>query len=396
MPQNHETESVRGQGIDPFNFSRGTYTQFQTWLGETKSVEGCPLNCRYCFFKLDRQTPRHPHINMTPKETVDELKNATTYREDIPVNFGSQTDVFSTKETINHYQEILKIYGESGYSNPVVFVTKKIVPDSFIQIVKNIPQRVIFFISYSGLSGTKLEPTVNEKHQQENFIRLKNNGLPAVHYWRPFLPQNSSEEKIYGILEHVSRYATCSVVNGLRLNTGIRDNIAPYWPEILDRDYDFLKSGEFWPKGLRNFLKTYTKTKYPNYPVFFGNTPCSISYVLEKPDVQGLHKGRMCGESNCPIQQQKMCGHAFKKPTWESIEEGVKKMGITWEKVQLENDKIIIDQDIDTGKLVYLKYLLRFPVVTRNTLYDSGHNWANVTDDQEVIEVPWSQSYEAS
>ena len=37
-------EILRGQGINPKKFNREIFTQFQTWLGETKGVEGCPIN----------------------------------------------------------------------------------------------------------------------------------------------------------------------------------------------------------------------------------------------------------------------------------------------------------------------------------------------------------------
>jgi len=290
----------RGQGIDPNIFNRTNFTQFPTWLAETKSVEGCPLDCQYCFFQLDGQTPIKPKINISPKETLNLISEAYTYHPEIPLHFGSQTDVFSTKENINYYTKLLLEYGDSNYTNPLIFVTKKEIPDDFIKKVKQIKQKIIFYISYSGLSGSAIEPNINTNNLKDNFIKLYEEKIPRVHYWRPFLPDNSNQEKIHEVLDFVNKYATCSVLNGLRLNDGIRDNLIKFWPELSNKDYDFKKSSEFWPEGIRNYIQKYTSQKYPNYPLFMGNTQCSLAYALEVSDISGLYNRRVCLESLCP------------------------------------------------------------------------------------------------
>jgi len=103
-------ENLRDQGISPEYFDRNMFTQFQTWLGETKRTEGCPANCKYCFFKLDGLTPMRLQRLASP-EIVLEL-------------------------------------------------TKRQIPNHFIELSKEISQDVVFYISYSGLAGTELEPTV--------------------------------------------------------------------------------------------------------------------------------------------------------------------------------------------------------------------------------------------
>lgn len=387
-------EFRRGQGIEPVDFKaiRKPYTQFQTWLGETKGVEGCPANCRYCFFQLDGQTPKRPAIGFSPQEVIDLLAQADTYHPGMPVHFGSQTDAFSTKTNIDYYSELLKRYGNSDYANPVIFISKRSIPDSFMRIASSIKQKVIFYMSYSGLAGSSVEPTISSSHIKDNFVRLKAHGLSAVHYWRPFLPQNSTKQKINEILDFVSRFATCSVINGLRLNDGIRNNIASFWPELKSRDYDFTQTGEFWPQGVRNYLSKLIKEKYPMYPVFFGNTPCSITYALETSDTAGLLNGRMCQESQCLLAQRSLCAAKKRTPSIEEINKAATEMEIDLSRVKLDEDKIIVNGAIDSGKIVYLKTKLRFPIVTAGVTYEGGHNWANVRDDTKIIEIPWENN----
>lgn len=384
---------TRGQGIDPNNFNRETFTQFQTWIGDTNVVEGCPVNCQYCFFKLDGQTPKKPEIYLTPEDSLLKLSELSTYHPDLPVNFGSQTDAFSTNQTISYYTELLERYGRSDYKNPIIFITKKLIPERFMILAKQIPQSVAFYISYSGLAGTGLEPTVNAEDQRENFVRLKEHDLPRVHYWRPFLPQNSTQEKINEVLEHVSTYANCSVINGLRLNDGIADNISSYWPEILDSEYDYSKTGEFWPEGVRSYIQQYTKGVFPDYPLFLGNTPCALAYSLGKPDTHAVYKSNMCLESNCPAIQREKCQDAFRVPGWNEVLKVAQKMSIDPSKIRMEDDRVVISEELEMGKVVYLKALLRYPVTVELISYKAGHNWAYVKDENQITEVSWKDNW---
>lgn len=393
VKENLNTE-IRGQGIDPNVFKRDNFTQFPTWLGETKSVVGCPVDCKYCFFQLDGQTPIKPKINISPEETLKLLGKSYTYHESIPVHFGSQTDAFSTRENIKYYTKLLLEYGESNYNNPLIFITKKEVPDEFIKIVKQIKQKVVFYISYSGLSDTEIEPNINTDDLKRSFIKLKEANIPRVHYWRPFLPYNSTKDKIGEILDFVNKYATCSVVNGLRLNSGIRDNLVKFWPELSNRKFDFKKIGEFWPQGIREYVKNNVSEKYPNYPLFMGNTPCSLTYALETSDIAGLYKTRMCLDSLCQETQRINCYNNFRKPNIDDINTAVNKMEIDQKRVFLEENKIVIEGNIETGKIVYLKTILKFPVLmTGNILYENGYNWANISDENQVTEIPWKDNW---
>lgn len=378
----------RGQGVDPQHFERSPFTQFQTWLGETKGVEGCPVNCTYCFFKLDGLTPIKPKQINTPEEMLKLLPLSSYYQESIPVNFGSQTDVFSTKQNIDYYSKLLELYGSSEYRNPLIFITKRRIPETFIELSKQIPQDVIFYVSYSGLASTGLEPAVNESDQRENFVILHDHNVPVVHYWRPFMPQNSTESQFRKILDHVSKYSTCSVVNGLRLNSGIKDNVARYWQQLNTVDFDFSTLGEVWPRGVRSNLRKIVINEYPEYPVFFGNTPCSVSKSLKSPDRAGLFNGRMCKESNC--NQRTVCREHYQPPSNDTVFYEAQQRGISADRIEFRDGMVVIEGEVDTQNIVYLRNKLHYPILSSNVDYISGHNWANVTDDVVVTEVDWS------
>lgn len=289
--------------------------------------------------------------------------------------------------------KLLNNYEKSPYPNPLVFITKREIPVEFIELVKNMSKKVVFYISYSGLSNTEIEPGVRENQLKNNFLQLSEANIPRVHYWRPFLPQNSNQNTINGIVEFVSQYATCSVINGLKLNSGIANNLARFWPELTENAFDFSKSGEFWPEGIRNYIHQHTKKHFPNYPLFMGNTPCSLSYALESSDMNGSLGSKMCKESCCPTGQQTKCQNAFTRPEINDVYKIAEKMKIKPENIHMNNNAIIINEDIETGRLIYLKTILKFPVVSEKTLYNKGYNWINVVDNQKIIEIPWKDNW---
>lgn len=386
------TVVLRGQGMKPDSFTgeRTPFTQFQTWLSETKGMVGCPLGCEYCFLQLDGKTPMRPSANMNQNELLSKLAASNTYHPDMPINVASETDVFSTQANRLFYKDFLEIYGKSEYPNPIIIITKSKIPNDFMKLASSIKQKVIFYISYSGLSGTDIEPNIRTNNLKENFIRLKQYGLPAVHYWRPFLPQNSNEKIIEEILEHVTKYAECSVVNGLRLNEGILHNLTEYWPELCDEKYDFSKNGEFWPKGVRQNLISYVRENYPSYPVFFGNTPCSLTYALDINGNRGLFNGRMCLESNCPQKRREKCSDVYKIPKWKELGEVLGTVGLNISDVVLKDDRLVISKKLESGKIAYLRLILNFPVVAED-IDDRELNWANIQDSSDCIEIPWSK-----
>ncbi|MFE6926292.1 hypothetical protein ACFVAV_35145 [Nocardia sp. NPDC057663] len=272
--------------------------------------------------------------------------------------------------------------------NPLVFITKRSIPDSFMRLAKSISQPVVFYISYSGLAGSGLEPTVSSAVLQDNFIRLEELDLPRVHYWRPFVPQNSHPDVIAEILEFVSEHALCSAVNGLKLNDGIRDHVAPFWPELMDIDYEFENVGDFWPAGVRNFLREYAQGVRPDYPLFF-DTACALAFALRKPDIQGALSGRECLDSQCPSAQRKKCHSAHQRPSLDLVRQAGEAVGIESANITMADDVILVSSSVPTESLTYMRTVLRYPIKSMSVDY-LGHNWAsNIDALQPIVEVPW-------
>ena len=382
--------ATRGQGIDPTAFMRDEpYTQFQTWLGDVAGMEGCPIDCKYCFFQLDGKTPAAPQASLSPHDLVKALSKQLTYIPKMPVNFGSQTDIFSTQRTTDYYREVLALYEASSYTNPIVLITKKRIPDDFLEQVAHSRKTTVFFLSYSGLAGSAIEPNVSPEDQEENFFRASKRGVKCVHYWRPFLPQNASPDVLHQVLSIVSPHALCSVVNGLRLNSGIRENVLPFWPELAQIGNDFAQIGEVWPSGTREALHSLSTTAFPSYPVFFGNTPCALAYAIGQSNPQGLYGGKMCHMSNCPEGQRQSCFHSLRVPDMQDITRACAAVQLDPSSCEITNACVYVRAKVSLAQITFLKTALQFPVTHADRLsYEGGHNWAYIQDDN-ISEIPW-------
>ncbi len=369
------------------------YTQYGSWLAETSGILGCPVDCKYCFFQVDGLTPVKPKMGLSPEEIVDKLKDQPTYSPTMPVHFGSKTDAFSTKLTVEYYTQVLQCYGESEYKNPLVFITKKSIPDEFMDLSSKVKQSVLFYLSLSGLCGTAIEPNVSADVIKENFVRLRAKGLRAIHYWRPFLPQNSRQKDFPEMLDFVTKYATCSVLTGLRMSDGIRSNMISFWPELEKSMADIGTSGEFWPAGVRSHLIAYVQKRYALYPIFLGNTVCSVAYALGKADIAGHYNEPVCRESNCP--QRALCGQHHHIPTWQTVKKVATAMRLNANDMTLLQSHISIKGAVASEKITFMRHALRFPVISDVVDYSTGYNWANVATKEEhrIIEVPWKDSW---
>lgn len=171
--------------------------QDDTWIA-VDPVVGCAKDCQYCFLQIYGATPKKGEVIVSPDEAINSLLSYETYRPESPIMLASETDAFMNIPNIAYYSEFLRRYDERGIGNTLAFVTKCHVPDKFIDLASNLENtRVIFYLSYSGL-GKPIEPTTNIPKLRENFRRLSEAGLDVIHYWRPFLPQNSNPDKITG------------------------------------------------------------------------------------------------------------------------------------------------------------------------------------------------------
>ena len=154
---------------------------------------------------------------------------------------------------------------------------------------------------------------------------------------------------------------------------------------------DLQTSGEFWPEGVRGYLSQLIREEYPHYPVYFGNTPCSIAHVRGLSDLCGHYNEPVCTESNC--LQRDRCARAYRVPTDSDIGTAAHAIGVEPERIVIRDGTAVLQGALASEKITYLRFALRFPVVTDTIDYSAGYNWPNVRQEARIVEVPWKQNW---
>lgn len=366
--------------------------QDDTWIA-VDPVVGCAKNCQYCFLQIYGATPKKGDIIASPDETINSLLSYKTYRPESPVMLASETDAFMNTSNIDYYSKFLQRYDERGVGNTLAFVTKCHVPDQFIDLTNSLKNtRVIFYLSYSGLDKP-IEPTTNVHELKKNFPRLSEAGLDVIHYWRPFLPQNSTPEKIAEVIDYVAKYAKCTVAAGLKLNEGILQNVSKFWPELSSQQIEYEKVAAVWPSGARDYVEQYTRTQHPNYPLFWVNS-CALAYTLEEPEFNGMYNSNVCERNHCPLPQRNICEDQFAeyKPTESDIQQALQKMEITGGYSINEKTKTIkVNGEVSHGQLIYLRQKLKYNVLAGNK-FMSENEWGGPAVGRDDLHIPYTPS----
>ena len=184
-----------------------------SWL-VINSIVGCTNGCKYCFLQATGNNISKPKYLVTPEEAVQKLLTNEYYCPDIPLCLLSNTDSFLNEKNMLYLKNLLTELALNKVKNPIVIITKCFIPDEFIDYVKEITKNdlnIVFYLSYSGLPK-KYEPAINADALKSNFVRLHNAGIPMIHYYRPFIPDNSSKEQIEEVLDFVKKYTDVSVI----------------------------------------------------------------------------------------------------------------------------------------------------------------------------------------
>lgn len=366
--------------------------QDDTWIA-IDPVVGCAKDCQYCFLQIYGATPKKGEVIASPDDAIDSLLSYETYRPESPIMLASETDAFMNIPNIDYYSEFLRRYDARGIGNTLAFVTKCHVPDKFIDLASNLVNtRVIFYLSYSGL-GKPIEPTTNIPKLRDNFPRLSRAGLDVIHYWRPFLPQNSNPDKIAEVVDHAAIYAKCTVAAGLKVNAGILQNISRFWPELAAQQIEYDKVATVWPIGVRDYVDQYTRTQHPDYPLFWVNS-CALAYVLEGPEFNGMYGSHVCEGNHCPLDQRCICGDQFAeyRPTESDIQTAFDKMEITGGYNMDEQKRTIrINGEVSHGQLIYLRQKLKYNVLAGDE-FVSENEWGGPAVGRDDLHLPYTQT----
>lgn len=365
------------------------YRQDETWLA-VDPVVGCIKDCKYCFLQTYNQTPKKGTILAQPQETIAQLHNLETFDAETFLMLGSETDYFMSKKNIDYLLRFLTEYKQSGLKNTICLSTKSEIPADFLKELKNrnfTREDLIFYVSYSGLNK-EIEPKTNVEDLRQSFINVKEYDFPAIHYWRPFLPDNSSEEKIDEILNFVSQYADCSICSGLKINDGILKNIAPFWPELLEQNLDYAKIASIWPKGIKQYIFDHGKEQYPDYPIFAINA-CALSFVKETSQFMGMQEHPDCLIANCPEEQRLMCQNSanHRELDLKAVKQALLEIGKKDNyELSIKGDAILVRGNLTHAQMIYLRRKFHAPFILEGNL-KSRNEWGGTAINRADIEI---------
>ena len=264
--------------------------------------------------------------------------------------------------------QFFKILESHKLKNPVAVVTKKLIPDYFIDEIISLQYvRPIFCLSYSGLPKT-IEKGVNPEENRKNFQMLSKHRLHVIHFWRPLLEINGTFEILQEVLDYVAQYAIASVYIGIKLNPHLMPlyNKSPYLkvPESLSEYY-----GDYIPEGVEERLRTLAEKKYPNYPLYM-HTSCAVSLALSIPDYNGtIYRDPICKTSECPPWKRNICESDQAIPSQEKVRDLLDRIGLNFN-FKITNSAIYILGEVNQYDYNFLLNQLNYPLIVRNVRYN--------------------------
>ena len=356
-----------------------------SWLA-LNPIHGCPFSCKYCFMGGIGNTSIKPVVLCNPKEAVNELINYKNYNKNMPLCLFSSTDAFATIDNIKYAKELVLELLNNNIRNPIIFITKCYIPDDFLDLLDQAESKgmkFIFFLSYSGIDSS-IERGINHEKTRMNFMNLSKRNKTIIHYWRPFIPQNSTNEKIEEVLSFVKKYAKASVVIGLKVQESFVNNL-DFWPEIIERKEEAINSESTWTHNAYQLL--YNK-KYTDYKIF-RSTSCALSYCLEEADYNCYYNTEICKLNNCDMKQKERCGKKIninKQDLINIINEYLNKNN---KKIEYEIDEetktIIFNGILSTSETVIIKYLTAYNVISSRDINDHYWNTGHYEEEHLIM-----------
>ncbi len=364
-----------------------------TWL-VVNPIQGCPNRCKYCFLNGVGLTGIKPIELLQPYETIKMLKESNLYNQQIPICIESQSDAFSTPKNIEYVKELIDIMHKQHIMNTKIFITKCKIPNNFIDYLKKYREaghNFIFFLSYSGLDND-IEIGINKNNIKDNFIKLKENGFDIIHYWRPFIPQNSSKERIIEVMNFVKQYARCSIAIGLKAQNTFIDKL-DFWEDI--KKYPEAPYAEsIWTKEAYEYIYGANPILNDDYPIF-QSTSCAIAYVKKECDRNAFYGSNICMNYNkCPESQRKICNNYYIYTNKNISEETIKKLldnlhlDIRTVKITINYElRQICLEGIELGMkhFTYLTQLTRFKILAKKI--NGDYYWNTSVNNAKQLHI---------
>ena len=356
-----------------------------SWL-VINSIGGCPNAGKYCLLQDNGHNLCSPKILGTPKEAVDELKSFKYYDKSLPLCLFPNTDIFLNNSNINYLLETLKELEINDISNTLILITKCLIPDNVLLKLKKIQdsgRKIVVYLSYSGL-GKDIEPNVKHEDIRKSFENLKKIGIPTIHYYRPFIPNNSEPDKIRETLDFVSNYTNVSATMGLMYVPTMMDK-NKIWDYLKVEDKETLKRAvSIWPESAWNYFYK----EYDREQLFFQTNTCALNTILGNPSTQYYGTYECENYNHCSEEQRELCRKYAKGINEDEL---INRLNILFnhlginEEYDYEFDNKhglkITGINLDVKTLSYLSYLLGIKVYVDkgkalNDIYNSTLNGA--------------------
>lgn len=360
-----------------------------TWL-VLNPIQGCPKKCKYCFLGERGLNQVKPTYLVSPEEATRLLLKSKFYSSEIPLCLISQSDAFSTKDNIEYVMQLVENLMNKKIKNPIIFITKCNIPEYFIEFIDKYEKKghkFLFFLSYSGLDHT-IELGVDKKIIEKNFITLTKYNKKIVHYWRPFIKENSKPEVIENVYNFVKKYCIASIAIGLKTTNHIIDNIE--WKELKSKKEEALKSDNVWNAFAYNYVYNELKNR-DDYPIY-QTTSCALGYALKEADRKFFYNTDICKNCNkCPLEQRKRCQKQYKEyknPTRKEILKLLKKINktVNLEQIQIKERLVIINGiELNFNEISFLTDALKTKVITKRN--ENDYYWNTSINNASILKV---------
>lgn len=284
-----------------------------TWL-PINLERKCNGGCAYCFLQLFHNDLEQRVSN--PNKEVEKLFNHPYFIQgETVLLIDSMSEPFRTKETTNAVITTLRLIAKKLSRRTILsIITKKEIPDEVIKIMANEEMIFpLFFESYSGLDR-RFEPKFELDEALASFHKLKELGLPIIHYFRPLIHgHNTDETKVSEVLERTAPFTSAVVYIGLKIPPALYETLKQKFNLQLTRDEEFLvHQGNF--EFLRLVDKETVKRVASKHDiVLFRGTSCAISYVYGKKfdynagwTVESRCKDSLCKLLRCEDERKKI------------------------------------------------------------------------------------------
>lgn len=335
-----------------------------TWL-VIDAIQGCTNGCKYCLLQATGDNQAKPKIKVPAAQAISCLFSSKYYDPEMPISLLPGTDAFLNKTNIDYTKELLELLEKKHVKNPIILVTKCLIPDYFADYLQKLNDEgmtIVVYLSLSGLSK-EYEPNINHANVKLNFYNLASRGIRVIHYYRPFIPDNSSAKSIDKVLDFVNKYTNISVITGLKLKSDFIDKIS-FCKVTTTKRNECLQASSVWPRQAYNYF--YKNYQHPQN--VFQTNYCALAQVLEKPCPQFYGTLECRNYNHCSLEQRKRCAK-YKKNQPRNINEKlvellkkIEKYDPEMEVIKEDNNIILKNIELSVSDVAYLTFMLGIKV----------------------------------